>query len=115
MKRLFPLAVIFAALTGCNATKEPIYYYGGYNTAVYAFLKADTITVEEQISMLEQTIADATNRNKAVAPGLHAHLGMLYFETGNSSQGTTHFETEKSLFPESVQYIDFLLKSAQGA
>jgi len=115
MKKLLSLALISIALTGCQSTKEPIYYYGEYNTAVYAYLKADDVTIEEQIGMLELVIEQAANKNKAVAPGLHAHLGMLYFETGNPSLGTTHFETEKSLFPESVQYIDFLLKSAKGA
>ncbi|GAA58172.1 MULTISPECIES: DUF4810 domain-containing protein [Pseudoalteromonas] len=115
MKKLITLAFVCIALTGCNSTKEPIYYYGDYSTAVYAYLKADDVTAEEQISMLEQIIADAANKSKNVAPGLHAHLGMLYFETGNPSLGTTHFETEKSLFPESVHYIDFLLKSAKGA
>jgi len=115
MKKLAALAFVCIALTGCNSAKEPIYYYGEYNTAVYAYLKADEVTVEEQISMLEQTIEDAANKSKAVAPGLHAHLGMLYFETGNPDLGATHFETEKLLFPESVQYIDFLLKSAKGA
>ncbi|MCP4056283.1 DUF4810 domain-containing protein [Pseudoalteromonas agarivorans] len=115
MKKLLSLIMVCAALTGCNSTKEPIYYYGDYSTAVYAYLKADEVTAEEQISMLEQIISEATGKNKPVAPGLHAHLGMLYFKTGNPSLGTTHFETEKTLFPESVQYIDFLLKSAEGA
>jgi hypothetical protein len=40
---------------------------------------------------------------------------MLYFESGNILQGEAHFETEKQLFPESKQYIDFLLNSAKGA
>ena len=114
MKRLITLALICAALTGCSSTKEPIYYYGEYSSAVYAYLKADEVTVEQQINMLEQVIADAANKSKIVAPGLHAHLGMLYFETGDPTLGASHFETEKSLFPESVQYIDFLLKSAKG-
>lgn len=102
-------------LTGCKTAKEPIYYYGEYNTALYAYFKADQVTIEEQISMLEQVVTDAANQSKTVAPGLHAHLGMLYFETGDTVLGTTHFETEKSLFPESIQYIDFLLLSAKGS
>lgn len=115
MKKLIACALVCAALTGCNSTKEPLYYYGDYNSAVYTYLKADDVSVEEQITMLEQVIANAANNGKAIAPGLHAHLGMLYFDTGNATQGMTHFETEKQLFPESIQYIDFLLKSAKGA
>ncbi len=115
MKKLIATAIVCVALTWCNNTKEPLYYYGDYNSAVYAYLKADEVSVEEQITILEQVIADAANNSKAIAPGLHAHLGMLYFDTGNAVQGIAHFETEKQLFPESVQYIDFLLKSAKGA
>ena len=115
MKKIIALVFVFAALTGCNSTKEPIYYYGSYNAAVYAYLKADELSVEEQVNMLEQVITDAANKGKAIPPGLHAHLGMLYFESGNTTLGTSHFETEKTLFPESAHYIDFLLNSAKGA
>lgn len=115
MKKLIALVLVCAAMTGCQSTKEPLYYYGEYKKAVYAFLKADGVTVDQQIMMLEKVIVDATNKRKSVAPGLHAHLGMLYFNIGNATLGTSHFEIEKKLFPESTQYIDFLLKSAKGA
>lgn len=115
MKKIFALVLVCAAMTGCQSTKEPLYYYGEYNTAVYEFLKADGVTVEQQITMLEQVIKDAANKNKTVAPGLHAHLGMLYFNSGNAMLGASHFEIEKKLFPESTQYLDFLLKTGKGA
>ena len=47
MKKLLPLVVVCAALAGCNSTKEPIYYYGDYSTAVYAYFKADEVSAEE--------------------------------------------------------------------
>ena len=50
-----------------------------------------------------------------MAPAVHAHLGMLYFETGNPDSGLSQFDREKSLFPESSSYIDFLIKSAKEA
>lgn len=114
MIKLLSLLAVLSALTACTTTKEPLYYYGNYNSAVYAYFKSDELSAEEQITILEQVISDAANKNKAVAPGLHAHLGMLYFETGNPDLGTTHFETEKTLFPESARFIDFLLKSSRG-
>ena len=115
MKKILIAASILLAVSGCKTTTEPLYYYGQYNNAVYSYFKAEDVTVEQQITTLEEVIQTASAKNKAIAPGIHAHLGMLYFETGNSSLGIKHFEQEKALFPESEQYIDFLLKSAKEA
>lgn len=113
MKKLLALTFLGALLAGCKTT-EPQYYYGEYNVAVYSYFKSDSVTLEEQISLMNQVIEQAEAIGKPVAPGVHAHLGMLYFETGNESQGLSHFEIEKNLFPESTQYIDFLISSAKG-
>ena len=97
-------------LAGCKST-EPLYYYGDYNAAVYSYFKGDGTTLSEQIAVLNDTIEKAAVSGRAVAPGVHAHLGMLYFESGNATLGNLHFEEEKALFPESAKYLDFLLKS----
>lgn len=114
MKKIIILCAIATGLSACKTT-QPLYYHGDYNNAVYSYFKSDTVSVEEQITVLEQVVEMAAAKNLPVAPGVHAHLGMLYFETGNSDTGKYHFEQEKMLFPESSQYIDFLLASAQGA
>lgn len=114
MKKLFCIAILVLSVSACKTT-EPLYHHGVYNQAVYAYFKAEDTTLEEQISMLQQTIQAAANAGKPVAPGIHAHLGLLYFDSGNADLGQQHFEQEKVLFPESVQYLDFLLKSRQGA
>lgn len=111
MMKKYTLALIVASvLVGCKAT-EPLYYHGQYNTAVYSYFKAKDVTLEEQIRELQELIEIAASTNQRVAPGVHAHLGMLYFEAGNARLGTQHFEKEMSLFPESRQYIGFLLNS----
>lgn len=114
MNRFVIITLLSLSIFACKTT-EPLYYYGEYNTAVYSYLKSEETTLEEQITVLEQTIELATANGKNIAPGVHAHLGMLYFETGNTQQGHVHFELEKQLFPESEQYINFLLNSAKGA
>ncbi len=101
-------------LSGCKST-GPQYYYGEYNTAVYSYFKADKLTLEEQISILQKVVEQAAAKGKPVAPGVHAHLGMLYFETGNTAQGNQHFIQEKTLFPESARYIDFLMNQGKDA
>lgn len=107
--------VAFASLIlgGCKTT-EPLYYYGGYQQSVYNYFNANEVTVTEQIQSLEKIIAKSSAKGKTVAPGVHAHLGMLYFEIGNTEQGAVNFEYEKALFPESIIYLDFLIKNSQG-
>lgn len=111
-KILFVLAVT-AVLAGCK-TKEPLYYHGQYNAVVYNYFKSDDMTVSEQVEVLKELINTAKAKNKNIAPGVHAHLGMLYFELGNANLGLEHFNIETELFPESKQYIDFLVNSAKG-
>lgn len=113
IKGIFSLLMVTILISGCKTT-EPMYYYGTYSEAVYSYFKADKISVSEQISILEQIIAQAQGKGKPVAPGIHAHLGMLYFESGNNDQGINHFEREKALFPESTAYIDFLMNKTSG-
>ena len=105
--------MLTALLMSCK-TVEPLYYHGNYNSAVYSYFKAEEISLEEQISMMQEIIRGAESNAKAIAPGVHAHLGMLYFEAGNASEGITHFEIEKKLYPESTHYIDFLMTAARG-
>jgi len=98
-------------MSGCKTT-ESMYYYGNYSEAVYSYFKADETPVSQQITILKEVIAQARGKGKPVAPGVHAHLGMLYFESGNNDQGIKHFEHEKALFPESAAYIDFLINQS---
>jgi hypothetical protein len=109
------LVVFFTTLFlfGCKTT-DPIYYYGEYPKAVYSYFNVNDVSVSQQITILEGVVEQAGGNNKPVPPGLHAHLGMLYFEAGNTAQGLTNFEQEKALFPESVAYIDFLINNMAG-
>lgn len=100
-------------LSACKST-DTLYYHGEYNKLVYAYFKGDSAAPQDQIAALQNIIQTAESKGKPVAPGVHAHLGLLYFETGNPDQGQQHFEHEKLLFPESAQYLDFLLSSRKG-
>lgn len=102
------LVVVLTHLAGCQST-EPLYHHGQYNEFLYQYLSKDNYVQEEQIDKLLVMVEKAEARSKNVAPGIHASLGMLYFETGNPTQGLLHFEREKQLFPESIQFIDRLL------
>ena len=49
-----------------------------------------------------------------VAPGAHAHLGLLLSQMGDRSGAFRQFEEEKKLFPESRAFMDFLMKTGKG-
>ncbi|MDC8829523.1 DUF4810 domain-containing protein [Alteromonas gilva] len=108
IKILLGFAAVFL-LTACESTPQRIYYHGDYAASVYHYFKSDEVTVDEQINALTIIIEKAANSGRPIAPGIHAHLGMLYFEQGDSVNGIAQFEIEKQLFPESVAYMDFLL------
>lgn len=113
VKIMLAAALSVAALSGCQSTK-PLYHYGSYQTNVYEHFKNEDSSVTEQIEALEKTISE-TNRNKLqVGPGIYAHLGFLYLQSGQRDTGLDYLQKEKQTYPESSQFIDFLLKNAKA-
>lgn len=96
-------------LVGCNAQK-PLYQWESYQPQVYSYLKGDS--KEEQAIALERDLEKIKAKNGAVPPGYHAQLGLLYSSLGKDDQMIQQFRTEKALFPESAQYMDFLMSNA---
>jgi len=99
-----------AALTGCASQPKTLYHWAGYEEQVYEHFKHDK-SPQEQIAALEASLQQARARDVTPAPGFHAHLGMLYAEVGKGDQVRQQFETEKTLFPESAPYMDFLMRN----
>jgi hypothetical protein len=100
-------------LTGCVSQPQSLYYWNGYQEQVYAHFKGDGSSPEAQVAALEASLQEARAKDRALPPGFHAHLGMLYAELGKSDQVRQQFETEKTLFPESAPYMDLLLNNAK--
>lgn len=98
-------------LTACGTTNNDIYYWGAYPSTVYENLKNDKTSLSEQISAMEKYFDLVNSQNKAVAPGAHAHLGLLLIEAGQNDRALEQFKIEKELFPESSTFMDFLLKN----
>jgi hypothetical protein len=107
------VVVAVATLSGCQSTK-PLYNYGSYQDNVYKHFKNEDASVTEEIEALEQTIRQSAAKNQQVGPGLLAHLGFLYIESGQKDTGIAYLQKEKALYPESAQFIDFLLKNAKA-
>lgn len=95
-------------LAGC-ATHAPqkLYTWDGYQDSVYHYYTNET-SPQEQIAALQKLTEMSRASNKPVPPGVHAQLGMLYSNTGNAALAMTEFNAEKTQYPESASYIDFL-------
>lgn len=112
MKNLFTLAVLSAGLflTACSTGTHGLYQWGSYEDQVYAMYTTESKTSpQEQLAKLEADGEKARASNRTPPPGYYAHIGYLYFETGNPERAVASFQTEKTLFPESRPYMDRLI------
>ena len=76
----------------------------------YEYLVGKGESIENQIQLLEAHAEKARAANAALPPGFRAHFGMLYLANGNSIAAQQMWRSEKVAFPESVVYMDTLLK-----
>ena len=97
-------------LSGCAAPK-PLYEWNGYQPQLYAHFKGQGKSPEEQILAMEEGAQKAAAKGAKLPPGYHAHLGLLYLNTGRTDQAVAAWNQEKAQFPESTKYIDFLLNN----
>ncbi len=97
-----------ALLAGC-AAPQPLYSWNGYQSQVYSHLKNEGGSSEEQILVLEKGILQSAGKSTPLPPGYQAHLGLLYLNTGRTDDALAAWEKEKQAFPESAQYIDYLV------
>lgn len=98
-------------LAACGSSHHPLYYWSNYGDNVYHYLTNEDNSINEQISQMEQYFVDAVRERQAIAPGAHAHMGLLLLKVGQINDARQQFEQEKQLFPESSQFMDFLLKT----
>lgn len=107
------LAVAVLALVGCAQPPKTLYGWGSYQNNLYEHFKADGGDVSAQIAALEAQATANKAAAKADPPGLHGHLALLYGKAGNDSAAQQQLQVERSLFPESAAYVDFLLKKSK--
>ena len=92
------MPVSCSIMIGC-ATSESLYYWGDYEDLIYQMYiepgAADTAT---QVAKLKEDINKVSAAGKPVPPGLHAHLGYMYFLQSDVHAAVLEFETEKKCF-----------------
>ena len=78
------------------------------------YLKPGEADPATQVDLLVQDIERAQASDQRVPPGVHAHLGYLYFNQGKLDLSREEFMIEKRLFPESTVFIDGILERMGG-
>lgn len=102
------LAAVFA-VTGC-ATQKNLYYWGEYEPIIYdMYVNPGEADPQTQIEKLTRTIQRAQNSDLQVAPGLYAHLGMIYAQVGDVGMAKEAFSEEVKLYPEAKTFVDGIL------
>ena len=74
--------------------------------------KADPAT---QVQRLRDDVAETEGKGRQVPPGVHAHLGWMYYLQGDLASARASFERERVLFPESAHFIDGMLARMDGS
>ncbi len=92
-----------------------MYAWGNYEDSVWHLTHAEgAADVDAWIDSLSRTIEKARAEEKPVAPGLHAHMGLLYSMRGELDLAQAAFETERELFPESESFINGVIARMGG-
>ena len=99
-------SLVLATLTSCAT--PPLYRWGIYEDLIYASHKGESDPVTDALRLAED-VARTDAEGLAVPPGVHAHLGYLYYTQGDLGLARAHFDRERQLYPESASFIDGIL------
>ena len=106
--------LLAAGLGGCATAPQCLHNWDQYQPQLYGYFQGEGNSVEQQIAALEKNEQEARGKGQVLPPGFHAHLGLLYARQGHPDKAASAFKTEKSLYPESAAYMDFLLSDKKG-
>lgn len=91
---LASLGLFVLFLVGCGHSNGPrsLYYWdGSYSSSLYSYLNEEGDT-NEQISRLENLVQISIQKGYKIAPGVYAHLGLLYLNNGNLGTANANFD-----------------------
>lgn len=102
--------IVSAFSVGCATAPQPIYHWNGFQKQLYDHFKGDVSAPEDQLRLLTMQAEKAQAAHLPLPPGFRAHMAMIYLKLGREQEAKVQLESEKTTFPESTPYMDFLLK-----
>ena len=110
LKTLVVLATVLA-LSGCaNKAPPTLYGWNGYEKNLDTYFRNDHASLDTQAKRMEDDLQKMRTAGQATPPGYQAHLGLLYGKQGDLVRFQQHLQAEKTQFPESETFVDFLLR-----
>lgn len=103
---------------GCQQPVEPpLYIWGDYvkTSTEYGMNGQKKEVLEKHVQELAKIIEESGEKNQRVAPGIYAEYGQILFETAKKEEAKKYFLLEKSIYPESAQFIDRIIIKLYGA
>lgn len=99
-------------LGGCATAPQPLYQWGGYDTALYAHYKKPQNRTEF-VESIKKVILDSEQAGKKVPPGCYAEYGYLLMEEGQRDEAIVYFGKERDAWPESGGLMEKMIRNAQ--
>jgi len=112
LKRFARAGALAVALftSACSAQSSSLYRWGDYEDVLYdLYIRPGKADPTAQLSRLTEDVTRTQAAGQRVPPGVHAHLGYLYYSQGQLDAAYEQFATEKALFPESAHFVDGIL------
>ncbi len=108
------LFVSFLGLSACAAPPKTLYNWDHYQTHLYQSLNTEGVSPQELTQKMEVTMRTVQASGDALPPGFRAQLGLLYSKNGQADLARDLWKSEKSFFPESTIFMDFLLNKTKN-
>jgi hypothetical protein len=103
--------VACGVLVGCATKPTTLYQWEGYQSYVDAYFRADALSPDAQVQVMEEDLKKIRAGSGSVPPGYYAHLGLLYGQQGNLDRFAEFVQAEKRQYAESETFMDFLLRN----
>ncbi|MEM8709660.1 MAG: DUF4810 domain-containing protein [Planctomycetota bacterium] len=102
--------LMLGTLASCQQNRS-LYRWGNYEDSVWNVTHAEgAADLDAEIAAFGELIERSRQTDRPVAPGMHAHLGLLYSMKGQLDAAQAAFESERELYPESSAFIDGLIQ-----
>lgn len=111
MKKLLIVSVVsLLLLAGC--TTPTLYSWSNYSVSSYNYLKnRDEKSMAELVKTYDRIINNQTGTRHTVPPGVYADYGFILIQSGKVAEGLQMLKMEVSLYPESAQFVNNIIKT----